>query len=97
MITFTRFQISDLIFQKFLERMSHWFHRNKLKGTIAQKFDGKGIAVKTPAEKMLQDLRSTRANLLQLFTDEVATPENVMEKANAYFELLVGLSDVESR
>jgi hypothetical protein len=77
--------------------MSHWFHRNKLKGTIAQKFDGKGIAVKTPADKILQDLRSTRANLLQLFTDEVATPENVMEKANAYFELLVGLSDVESR
>jgi len=76
--------------------MSHWFHRNKLKGTIAQKFDGKGIAVKTPADKMLQDLRSTRANLLQLFTDEVATPESVMEKANAYFELLVGLSDVES-
>ena len=77
--------------------MSHWFHRNKLKGTIAQKFDGKGIAVKTPAEKMLQDLRTNRANLLALFTDEVANPATVMEKANSYFELLVGLSDVTSR
>ena len=24
------------------EKMSHWFHRNKLKSTIDQKFDGKG-------------------------------------------------------
>lgn len=76
--------------------MSHWFHRNKLKGTIAQKFDGKGIAKKSTAEKVLKDLRVTRANLLTLFTDEVATPDAVMEKANSYFELLVGLSDVEN-
>jgi len=57
--------------------MSHWFHRNKLKGTIDQKFDGKGTALKSSATKMLQDMRSTRQNLLTLFTDEVAKPEMI--------------------
>jgi len=76
--------------------MAHWFHRNKLKGTIDQKFDGKGIALKSSATKMLQDLRSARQNLLTLFTDEVAKPENVQDKAVAYLELLVGLADCDS-
>ena len=57
--------------------MSHWFHRNKLKGTIDQKFDGKGTALKPTATKMLTDLRTARQNLLTLFTDEVAKPEMV--------------------
>lgn len=62
--------------------MSYWFHRNKLKGTIDQKFDGKGTALKNSATKMLTDMRTTRQNLLTLFTDEVAKPENVMEKVS---------------
>lgn len=76
--------------------MSYWFHRNKLKGTIDQKFDGKGTALKNSATKMLTDMRTTRQNLLTLFTDEVAKPENVMEKATAYLELLIGLADCDS-
>lgn len=76
--------------------MSHWFHRNKLKGTIDQKFDGKGTALKPTATKMLTDLRTARQNLLTLFTDEVAKPEMVQEKANAYLELILGMADCDS-
>ena len=63
--------------------MSYWFHRNKLKGTIDQKFDGKGTALKSSATKMLTDMRTARQNLLTLFTDEVAKPENVLEKVRS--------------
>ena len=64
-------------------RMSYWFHRNKLKGTIDQKFDGKGTALKSSATKMLTDMRTARQNLLTLFTDEVAKPENILEKVRS--------------
>jgi len=76
--------------------MSHWFHRNKLKSTIDQKFDGKGTAIKTNATKLLNDLRITRQNLLATFIDEVAKPEQVFEKLNAYLELMLGLADCDS-
>lgn len=66
--------------------MSHWFHRNKLKGTIDQKFDGKGTALKSTGTKMLQDLRSARQNLLTLFTDEVAKPEMIQVTVSLSFK-----------
>ena len=31
--------------------MAHWFHRNKLKSTIDQKFADKGTAIKSNASK----------------------------------------------
>jgi hypothetical protein len=76
--------------------MSHWFHRNKLKATIDQKFDGKGTAVKSNATKMLTDLRTSRQNLLSLFLDEVAKPDQIMEKLHLYLPLLIGLADCDS-
>jgi len=76
--------------------MAHWFHRNKLKSTIDQKFADKGTAIKSNASKMLTDLRIARQNLLAVFVDAVAKPELVHEKLNAYLTLLIGLADCDS-
>jgi len=76
--------------------MAHWFHRNKLKSTIDQKFVDKGTAIKSNASKMLTDMRIARQNLLTLYVDDVVKPELIHEKLNAYLELLLGLADCDS-
>ena len=45
---------------------------------------------------MLTDLRIARQNLLALYVDQVAKPEAVYEKLNAYLELLIGMADCDS-
>ena len=48
--------------------MSHWFHRNKLKATIDQKFDGKGTLIQQSNYTMstkFQNLYSPNTHFLR--------------------------------
>ncbi|KAA8583435.1 hypothetical protein FQN60_015981 [Etheostoma spectabile] len=50
--------------------MAHWFHRNPLKATAPVSFNFYGVAGSPAANKICNDLRTTRARLLEMFTDE---------------------------
>ncbi|KAL2082722.1 hypothetical protein ACEWY4_022540 [Coilia grayii] len=70
--------------------MAHWFHRNPLKATANVSFNLYGIAGSPAANKICNDLRTTRARLLEMFTDVTCTPEIMKNATDAYFSLLQG-------
>uniref|UniRef100_A0AAY4BRM7 BRO1 domain-containing protein BROX n=1 Tax=Denticeps clupeoides TaxID=299321 RepID=A0AAY4BRM7_9TELE len=70
--------------------MAHWFHRNPLKATASVSFNFYGIAGSPAANKICNDLRTTRARLLEMFTDITCNPEIMKNATNAYFSLLQG-------
>ncbi|KAK2490947.1 hypothetical protein MC885_018701, partial [Smutsia gigantea] len=71
-----------------LEKMTHWFHRNPLKATAPVPFNYYGVATGPAASKICSDLRSCRAQLLELFTDLSCNPEMMKKAADSYFSLL---------
>uniref|UniRef100_A0A3B5KR81 BRO1 domain-containing protein BROX n=1 Tax=Xiphophorus couchianus TaxID=32473 RepID=A0A3B5KR81_9TELE len=71
--------------------MAHWFHRNPLKATAPVSFNFYGVAGSPAANKICNDLRTTRARLLEMFTDSTCTPEILKNASDAYFSLLQGL------
>ncbi|KAG8518176.1 BRO1 domain-containing protein BROX, partial [Galemys pyrenaicus] len=74
----------------YLEKMTHWFHRNPLKATAPVSFNYYGVATSTAASKICSDLRSSRARLLELFTDLSCNPEMMKNAADTYFSFLQG-------
>ncbi|XP_048841942.1 BRO1 domain-containing protein BROX [Brienomyrus brachyistius] len=70
--------------------MAHWFHRNPLKATAPVSFNFYGVAASPAANKICNDLRATRACLLELFTDVTCNPEMMKKATDAYFSLLQG-------
>ncbi|CAD7679968.1 unnamed protein product [Nyctereutes procyonoides] len=70
--------------------MTHWFHRNPLKATAPVSFNYYGVAAGPAASKICSDLRSSRARLLELFTDLSCNPEMMKNAADSYFSLLQG-------
>ncbi|XP_045443053.1 BRO1 domain-containing protein BROX isoform X2 [Pipistrellus kuhlii] len=70
--------------------MTHWFHRNPLKATAPVSFNYYGVVTSPAASKICSDLRSSRAQLLELFTDLNCNPEMMKNAADAYFSLLQG-------
>ncbi|OCT79446.1 hypothetical protein XELAEV_18026256mg [Xenopus laevis] len=70
--------------------MTHWFHRNPLKATAPVSFNFYGVASTQAASKICSDLRSTRARLLELFTDVTCNHEMMKNATDAYFSLLLG-------
>ncbi|XP_054569095.1 BRO1 domain-containing protein BROX isoform X2 [Eptesicus fuscus] len=70
--------------------MTHWFHRNPLKATAPVSFNYYGVVTSPAASKICSDLRSSRARLLELFTDLSCNPEMMKTAADAYFSLLQG-------
>ncbi|OWK08591.1 BROX [Cervus elaphus hippelaphus] len=86
---------------KHLEKMTHWFHRNPLKATAPVSFNYYGVVTGPAASKIcsllyylflshISDLRSSRARLLELFTDLSCNPEMMKNAADSYFSLLQG-------
>lgn len=73
--------------------MTHWFHRNPLKATAPVSFNLFGVASTQAASKICSDLRSSRARLLELFTDATCNPDMMKNGADAYFSLLLGFID----
>uniref|UniRef100_A0A8C2RWW5 BRO1 domain-containing protein BROX n=1 Tax=Capra hircus TaxID=9925 RepID=A0A8C2RWW5_CAPHI len=70
--------------------MTHWFHRNPLKATAPVSFNYYGVVTGPGASKICSDLRSSRARLLELFTDLSCNPEMMKNAADSYFSLLQG-------
>uniref|UniRef100_A0A2K5PI05 BRO1 domain-containing protein BROX n=1 Tax=Cebus imitator TaxID=2715852 RepID=A0A2K5PI05_CEBIM len=70
--------------------MTHWFHRNPLKATAPVSFNYYGVVTGPSASKICNDLRSSRARLLELFTDLSCNPEMMKNAADSYFSLLQG-------
>ncbi|XP_068088971.1 BRO1 domain-containing protein BROX [Hyperolius riggenbachi] len=70
--------------------MTHWFHRNPLKATAPVSFNLYGVASTQAASKICSDLRSTRARMLELFSDVTCTPDMMKSASDAYFSLLLG-------
>uniref|UniRef100_A0A3B3RBI5 BRO1 domain-containing protein BROX n=1 Tax=Paramormyrops kingsleyae TaxID=1676925 RepID=A0A3B3RBI5_9TELE len=70
--------------------MAHWFHRNPLKATAPVSFNFYGVAASPAANKICNDLRATRARLLELFTDVTCNPEMMKKATDTYFSLLQG-------
>uniref|UniRef100_A0A667XVW9 BRO1 domain-containing protein BROX n=1 Tax=Myripristis murdjan TaxID=586833 RepID=A0A667XVW9_9TELE len=70
--------------------MAHWFHRNPLKATAPVSFNFYGVAGSPAANKICNDLRTTRARLLEMFTDLTCNPEIMKNATDAYFSLLQG-------
>ncbi|KAB5517248.1 hypothetical protein PHYPO_G00187510 [Pangasianodon hypophthalmus] len=70
--------------------MTHWFHRNPLKATAPVSFNLYGVASSPAASKICNDLRTTRARLLDMFTDATCTPEIMKKATDEYFSLLQG-------
>ncbi|XP_076844209.1 BRO1 domain-containing protein BROX [Brachyhypopomus gauderio] len=70
--------------------MAHWFHRNPLKATAPVSFNLYGVAASPSASKICNDLRTTRARLLDMFTDATCTPEIMKKASDEYFSLLQG-------
>uniref|UniRef100_A0A4X2LI92 BRO1 domain-containing protein BROX n=1 Tax=Vombatus ursinus TaxID=29139 RepID=A0A4X2LI92_VOMUR len=70
--------------------MTHWFHRNPLKATAPVSFNYYGVATTPAASKICNDLRSSRARLLELFTDLSCNPEMMKNATDSYFSLLQG-------
>ncbi|XP_016109650.1 BRO1 domain-containing protein BROX-like [Sinocyclocheilus grahami] len=70
--------------------MTHWFHRNPLKATAPVSFNLYGVASSPAANKICNDLRTTRARLLDMFTDTTCTPEIMKKSSDEYFALLQG-------
>uniref|UniRef100_A0A1A8B3D9 BRO1 domain-containing protein BROX n=2 Tax=Nothobranchius TaxID=28779 RepID=A0A1A8B3D9_NOTFU len=68
--------------------MAHWFHRNPLKATAPVSFNFYGVAGSPAANKICNDLRTTRARLLDVFTDVTCSPEIMKNATDAYFSLL---------
>uniref|UniRef100_A0A3P8T538 BRO1 domain-containing protein BROX n=1 Tax=Amphiprion percula TaxID=161767 RepID=A0A3P8T538_AMPPE len=75
--------------------MAHWFHRNPLKATAPVSFNFYGVAGSPAANKICNDLRTTRARLLEMFTDVTCNPEIMKNATDAYFSLLQGLKQDE--
>uniref|UniRef100_A0A6I8S8Y3 BRO1 domain-containing protein BROX n=2 Tax=Xenopus tropicalis TaxID=8364 RepID=A0A6I8S8Y3_XENTR len=73
--------------------MTHWFHRNPLKATAPVSFNFYGVASTQAASKICSDLRSTRARLLELFSDITCNHEMMKNATDAYFSLLLGFID----
>ncbi|KAF3823098.1 hypothetical protein GH733_010534 [Mirounga leonina] len=73
-----------------MEKMTHWFHRNPLKATAPVAFNYYGVAAGPAAAKICSDLRSSRARLLELFTDLSCNPEMMKNASDSYFSLLQG-------
>uniref|UniRef100_A0A672RBF6 BRO1 domain-containing protein BROX n=1 Tax=Sinocyclocheilus grahami TaxID=75366 RepID=A0A672RBF6_SINGR len=70
--------------------MTHWFHRNPLKATAPVSFNLYGVASSPAANKICNDLRTTRARLLDMFTDATCTPEIMKKSSDEYFALIQG-------
>ncbi|XP_054370130.1 BRO1 domain-containing protein BROX isoform X3 [Molothrus ater] len=70
--------------------MTHWFHRNPLKATAPVSFNFYGVATTPAATKVCNDLRLSRTQLLELFTDSSCNPEMMKNAADFYFSLLQG-------
>ncbi|XP_030628470.1 BRO1 domain-containing protein BROX [Chanos chanos] len=70
--------------------MTHWFHRNPLKATAPVSFNLYGVAASPAANKICNDLRTTRARLLDMFTDLTCNPEIMKKASDDYFSLLQG-------
>uniref|UniRef100_A0A7N6AS55 BRO1 domain-containing protein BROX n=1 Tax=Anabas testudineus TaxID=64144 RepID=A0A7N6AS55_ANATE len=70
--------------------MAHWFHRNPLKATAPVSFNFYGVAGSPAANKICNDLRTTRARLLEMFTDVTCNPEIMKSATDAYLSLLQG-------
>uniref|UniRef100_A0A3B3C3Z4 BRO1 domain-containing protein BROX n=1 Tax=Oryzias melastigma TaxID=30732 RepID=A0A3B3C3Z4_ORYME len=70
--------------------MAHWFHRNPLKATAPVSFNYYGVAGSPAANKICNDLRTTRARLLDMFTDSTCNPDIMKNATDAYFSLLQG-------
>ncbi|XP_019751827.1 BRO1 domain-containing protein BROX [Hippocampus comes] len=68
--------------------MAHWFHRNPLKATAPVSFNFYGVAGSPAANKICNDLRTTRARLLEMFTDVTCNAEMMKSATDAYFSLL---------
>jgi len=72
--------------------MAHWFHRNPLKASKTQDFDGlKKIAKTPPAAKICGDLRVYRVKALQQLQDPRNAVEHVEKTVNEYLSLFWGL------
>ncbi|NWV53149.1 BROX protein, partial [Daphoenositta chrysoptera] len=70
--------------------MTHWFHRNPLKATAPVSYSYYGVATTPAATKVCNDLRLSRARILELFTDSSCNPEMMKNAADLYFSLLQG-------
>uniref|UniRef100_A0A0B8RYD7 BRO1 domain-containing protein BROX n=1 Tax=Philothamnus irregularis TaxID=1899461 RepID=A0A0B8RYD7_9SAUR len=70
--------------------MTHWFHRNPLKATAPVSFNYYGVATTPAATKICNDLRLSRARLLELFTDLSCNPDMMKNATDSYFSLLEG-------
>ncbi|XP_039594587.1 BRO1 domain-containing protein BROX [Polypterus senegalus] len=70
--------------------MTHWFHRNPLKATAPVSFSFYGVASSTGANKICNDLKASRARLLELFTDVTCNADMMKNATDAYFSLLQG-------
>ncbi|XP_041258346.1 BRO1 domain-containing protein BROX isoform X2 [Onychostruthus taczanowskii] len=72
------------------KKMTHWFHRNPLKATAPISFNYYGVTTTPAATKVCNDLRLSRTQLLELFTDSSCNPEIMKNAADLYFSLLQG-------
>lgn len=70
--------------------MAHWFHRNPLKATAPASFNMYGVSTTTATTKICNDLRNTRARLLELLTDATCNPDMMKNGMDGYFSLLQG-------
>uniref|UniRef100_UPI00358EC519 BRO1 domain-containing protein BROX-like isoform X1 n=1 Tax=Myxine glutinosa TaxID=7769 RepID=UPI00358EC519 len=70
--------------------MAYWFHRNPLKATAPVSFKLYGVVTSGEGGKLCNELRTSRARLLDLLTDMTCTVETMKNAAELYTSLLQG-------
>ncbi|KAM7539330.1 hypothetical protein Aperf_G00000054315 [Anoplocephala perfoliata] len=72
--------------------MAQWFHRNPFKASGRPNFDLGPIATDIPARMYLSYLSERRKTLMRCFEDLTCSRSSVVEAANQYITLLLGLA-----
>uniref|UniRef100_A0A0N4ZM32 BRO1 domain-containing protein n=1 Tax=Parastrongyloides trichosuri TaxID=131310 RepID=A0A0N4ZM32_PARTI len=70
--------------------MTHWFHRNPIKGSLHTKFELKKVLSNDAASKICSELRLRRDQLFDKFSDASNNVDSVEEDFKKYMQFLYG-------
>lgn len=76
--------------------MSHWFHRNPIKASLAIEFDKRSFPTSSDSHLVCSMLKRDRLNLLQLLSDPSNSLENGQTLFDTYISLLLGFLNDQS-
>ena len=72
---------------------THWFHRNLLKFTALQEFNCESTCKGPLAQKIINDVKMARFDLLNSIFELYESRENLMKKYELYVSLIKGVCD----